>query len=395
MKTTILAALTATALVLGASAQEAAIESRAAQTTVVGEHYEILSSLGEVSSRALAREMDLRFAAYELLFRFDPSTLPGKLKIRAFSDKAAFDAYLQTEIGETREEAAYLHYSDRDRSVLAVFLDGPTGRILAHQAFIQYLRAFIPNPPSWMREGFAVYFEGIGYDATKDTLTYEENLDWLETVKGWGAKPPSLASVLLADIEGGATLEQTKLTGASWALVSFLLNADGEAYRRTLYEAFMVLGSDKSAADNALAVVRRAAMWIDPENAQKDCTAYLSTRKTFSELIEEGRTAYAAKEAAKAESIFLSAAETRPTHYAPHYYLGLLAYERKDYALAENHYRTAEQFGADVALVNYALGVNAAADGRKSDALAFLKKAKAAAPARYAEKVDEIISRLK
>jgi hypothetical protein len=58
----------------------------------------------------------------------------------------------------------------------------------------------------------------------------------------------------------------------------------------------------------------------------------------------------------------------------------LLAYERKDYSLAENHYRTAEQLGADSALVNYALGLNAAADGRKADAIAFWRRPKRPPP---------------
>ncbi len=390
MRRAMTAGLMAALVVFTVSANDESIET--------AERYEVRSTLAAEDARSLAREMDARFRAYEQLFRFSPRALDRKLKVRAFGDQAAYDAYLMEKLGETRPEAVYLHYGrgdGADRSELVVLASGRTGRIFAHQAFIQYLRAYIPNPPAWIREGFAVYFEGLGYDAAKDELTYEENLAWLETVKGWGSAPPSLSSILLADAEGESGIDRMKLTGGSWALVSFLLNADAEEYRRTLYEAFMTLESAKSAAENARAVAERASDWLEEETALKDCVAYLASRKTFAELIEAGRAAYAAKEADRAELLFLNAADARPTHYAPHYYLGLLAYERKDYAIAENHYRTAEQLGADPALVNYALGINAAADGRKTDAVAFLEKAKASAPARYAAKVDELVARLK
>lgn len=403
MKRTIAIALTTALTVFAFSAPAFAQSAEGEAAVAVGERYEVRSQLGEDDARMLARELDLRFAAYDMLFRFDPSVLSGKLKVRAFKDKEAYDSYLKAALGDTREEAVYLHYGSDgrggpdNRSELVLLRDGahPTGKIFAHQAFIQYLRTFIPNPPAWIREGFASYFEGLGYDAKKDELTYEENLAWLETVKSWGKTGPSLSSVMLADVQGEETIDRTKLSGASWALASFLLNGEGEGYRRTLYEIFMLLDPASSAADNARRVAERAAAWINPETAKKDIEAYLALRKSFPELIEDGRAAYAAKQVDKAEQLFLSAAETRPTHYAPHYYLGLLAYERKDYALAENYYRTAEQLGADAALVNYALGVNAAADGRKADAIGFLEKAKAAAPARYAAKADELIARLK
>jgi hypothetical protein len=46
--------------------------------------------------------MDLRFSAYTQLFRFDPTRLDGKLKVRAFEDQADFDAYLTAKLGERR-----------------------------------------------------------------------------------------------------------------------------------------------------------------------------------------------------------------------------------------------------------------------------------------------------
>jgi tetratricopeptide (TPR) repeat protein len=243
-----------------------------------------------------------------------------------------------------------------------------------------------------MREGFAIFFEPLLFDTAIDDFLFEENLSWLETVKSWGNDSPGIDRILLSDED--PVLGAERRNPASWALVSFILNSSDEEYRRFLYESILLLDSSASASENGLVIAKRGAMWIDTTKAHADYSAYLASRKTFTELIEAGRNAYAAKDTQTAEKAFYAAEELKPGHYAPYYYLGLLAYERKDYALAENHYKSALQNGADAALVNYALGVNAAADARNADARKYLEQAKKAAPERYSAKADELIARL-
>jgi len=380
------------ALTTGIQAQDGmeAASLAIAQST----HYEVRSELGSDDAVALARELDLRFDIYNELFHFDPSLLSGKLKVRAFKDEAMFDAYLLTALGDTRDGASYLHYSRPERSELLLVRDSkPVSiRAFSHQAFIQFLRAFVPNPPAWMREGFAIFFEPLLFDPRIDDFLFEENLAWLETVKAWGPDAPGIDRILLSDED--PTLGTERRNPASWALVSFILNSSDEVYRRFLYESILLLDSASSASENGLTIAERGAAWIDASRANADYADYLSSRKTFAELVEAGRSAYAAKDPQTAERAFYAAEELKPGHYAPYYYLGLLAYERKDYALAENHYKSALQNGADAALVNYALGVNAAADARNADALKFLEQAKNASPERYSVKADELIARL-
>ncbi|MFA6508138.1 MAG: hypothetical protein WCT14_18690 [Treponemataceae bacterium] len=361
------------------------------QVVVEGNRYEIKSDLGETESRALAKEMDRRFELYNGLFRFDPKRLPGKLKVRAFAEKEAYDAYLKTSLGETRENACYLHYSRFDRSELVVLKKD--GGFFSHQAFIQFLRAFVPQPPLWIREGFAVVFEPLVYDSGRDSFSFEENLAWLETVKRWGVEAPSLAGILLSDENESINAE--KLVPAAWAIASFLLNVDDEEYRRFLYEAFLLLKPELASGDNARLIADRGAVWIDLLRAQTDIESYLKSRRTFAELIEDGRAAYAAKNPKAAEKAFLAAAELKSSHYAPQYYLGLLAYEKKEYEVAEKRYKNALENGADEALCSFALGVNAAAAGKASEAREFLERAKTVAPSRYAVKVDELLVKLR
>lgn len=363
----------------------------AAQIVVEGSRYEVKSDLGEAESRALAKEMDKRFELYNGLFRFDPKELPGKLKVRLFADKDAFDAYLKTSLGETRENACYLHYSRPERSELVVL--NKEGNAFSHQAFVQFLRAFVPQPPLWIREGFAVIFEPLRYDAGRDSFSFEENLGWLETVKKWGKDAPSLAEVLLSD--EGDSVSAEKTVPASWAIASFLLNVDDEEYRRFLYESFLLMKRELTASENARVIADRGAVWIDLVRAETDYASYLQSRRTFAELIEDGRAAYAAKNPTAAEKAFMAAAELKSSHYAPQYYLGLLAYEKKAYEVAEKRYRNALENGADEALCFFALGVNAAAAGKASEAREHLERAKTVAPSRYAVKVDELLAKLR
>jgi len=368
--------------------------SAPAASLATGERYEVYSERGVDDAKAIAKALDAYYALFDSTFRFDYRSDGRKLRVRMAASKESFDTYLKAALGSTRDDVVYLHYSRPERSELVLFpkSDGLFDRAFAHQAFIQYLRAFVANPPLWVREGFAIVFESAKYDATLNTVLFPENLSWLETVKSMGGQFPSIPDVLLAT--DSDSIPPTKLYPAAWALASFLMNGKSDIYKRFLWESLLILDPQADASANAQAVAYRGSVLVSPEQALKDFNGYLSSRKTFGELIEEGRAAYAAKDNSKAEAAFIAAAELRNDHYAPHYYLGLLAYERKEYALAETHYRTALQMGAEEAVVEYALGVNAAADGRDADARSHLESARALAPARYAARVEELLKRL-
>lgn len=360
-----------------------------------GTYYKVYAEQGQEAALALAKEMDARFAVYNRLFRFPQGRLSQPLVVRSFVTKDAYDTYVSTKMGTARNGAVYLHYNNRPELNELVLLENSeeAKKVFPHQAFIQFLRAFVPNPPTWLQEGLAIYFTTLGYDRNKGEATYEENLSWLEMVKSWGTSAPTLEAVVLSDIQN--PLPSPQIQGASWALVSFLLNTDNEEYRRSLYEIFMVLSPTETREGNSKLALERILPWVKIDEITKDYQNYIRDRKTFNELVDAGRQAYSAKDLAKAEVLFLSAMNLQPNHYAPHYYLGLLSYEQKKYDMAENYYRSALLYGADEALVNYALGLNAGAAGRKADAVQYLEKAAAAAPDRYKAKVQELLPRFK
>jgi tetratricopeptide (TPR) repeat protein len=386
--------------------------------TVQGQYYTVISDGDEAGAAALVKELELRLGVYNRLFHFDPAAITDALRVRSFGDKETYDEYVLARLGEIPEGAVYIHYSQPDRRELIIHRGSYREKsMIAHQAFIQYLHAFIPNPPAWIRDGFAIYFSTLEMDEDSGTLRFEENLAWLDTVKALGAKAPDIPSVLLADsaaqadayvaaqadayaaaqADGGSAvpIEAGVFQSTAWALVSFFLNSKSEDYFRALAEMFMVLSPVASAEENARAAMKRLTLWTDTETLTEDYRNYLRTRKTFTGLITAGQEAYAVKDRLTAEMCFIEALDQRTNHFAPYYYLGLLAFEDNDHERAESLYHSALKYGADEPLVRYALGLNAASAGKTAEAIRWLEQAAQADPVRYKEKAGRIISQLR
>jgi tetratricopeptide (TPR) repeat protein len=361
-------------------------------------HFEIWterSGLGPVG-----RQMEERFEFYNRLFRFDPAQAPLPLRVRVFGNTDTYNEYVEKKLGGQRRGAVYLHYGQsKNRELVINAADAAEARqALPYQAFLQFFRAFVPQPPAWMREGFAVFFNTLDFTESGQ-LYYEENLAWLETAKSIKNRP-RLEELLLAEYPspsgtGGLDIGRTEFQSLAWSWVSFFLNSGSEEYSRALTDSFMALSPSKSAADNAGAVMKRILLGHTPETIARDYQRYLDTRRTFTELVAEGQRAHAAGNKDSAEFLFRGALEQKPGHFAPYYYLGLLAYEENRFDDAEPYFRQSLHCGAEPALIFYALGLNSAAAGKNAEAAGYLRRAAAAAPERYQEKAESIISRLK
>jgi tetratricopeptide (TPR) repeat protein len=379
-----------------AEAPEAEEPAGIGQDMVEGVHYRIFSDTGEEDATALLRELELRMDCYNRLFRFEPERIAGPLQVRSVSDTEAYETYARSRLGQAPPGAVYIHYDSPEKRELVINRgsDAETAMV-AHQAFIQYLRAFVPHPPSWMLDGFAIIFSSLRVDPALETAALDENLVWLDTVKKMGAAAPPPRLILLADTgeHGPGGIDNFK--PLSWALASFFLQHDAENYFRALTEMFMVLSPDADAAENSLAAARRLTLWTDYETLAGDCHNYLESKKSFAELIAEGQRAYSEGDLEGAERSFDRARSMRPDHAVPCYYQGLLAYGARDFARAEELYNAALCNGADAALVRYALGLNAVSAGRAADGIRWLEEAAAAGPDRFGEKAAGIIGRLR
>lgn len=379
------------------TAAPAAVAPRPEMAMSESGRYVVYSELGAARAADLDARLEALFGLYNGLFHFDTAGLPAKLHVREFADKAGFDAYLNQVAGQTKEDFVYLHYSNLERSELLLFAkEGAAGEAsLAHQAFVQYLKAFVKNPPIWMRDGFAVYFESARWNAEAKAMDFPENLAWLETAKAIQAKGGliSLAKFLsLGQEDSRSSLDV--FYPEAWAFASFLVNSKDRAYNRLLWDSITALAPDATLADNQAAVGTLVASWYGTDAAQAAFNTYLSGRKTFADLLSDGVAAYNAKTYDAAKAAFEAAARLDATSYVPSYYLGLIAYNAGDYSLAEFNYRTALKLGCDPATTNYALGVNAFAQNRTEEAKTYLVAAKTADTARYGAKADELLKRL-
>jgi tetratricopeptide (TPR) repeat protein len=366
-----------------------------AEKILEGGHYRLVFDPGDPGADLLLNELELRMDCYNRLFRFDREGLAGPLRVRAIADAEVYETYVRSRLGQAPSGAVYLHYRQPEKRELVIHRgSGEEAAMVAHQGFIQYLRAFVPNPPSWMRDGFAIIFSSLRFDPASETLVWDENLAWLDRVKklGDGAPPPE--RILLADAEAYLNDGIDNFKPLSWALASFFLNYD-EDYFRVLTEMFMVLSPEADAPENSRAAAKRLTLWTDFDTLATDYRNYLDSKKSFAELLEAGQKAYALGDWEGAEQRFAQARSMRPGHAAPCYYLGLLAYDAGNYAGAEDLYNAALYNGAAAAPVHYALGLNAAAAGRSADGIRWLEQAAAADPDRFGEKAARIIERLR
>lgn len=363
-------------------------------------HYIVRSDLGAEDAKALATRLEAYLETFNSYFRFDTSREGLKFKVKVYGDKFTYDKYLTRLINETRNDYVYLHYSDSTRSELVGYATQDY-RIpessLVHQAFIQYLRTFVPNPPLWIREGFAVYFEALTFDVASGKVVPAQNLAWLETWKelSYGSRTAEaldMDTLMTLGVEDARTKINVFYPQA-WGLVNYLAQGETKEHNRILWDAIRVLDPAATLLENSQAVLRQAFGWETRQNLAAAETAYFKAKKTFRELVLEGIDLYAAGKRKDAEADFTKALALQSGNHIPYYYLGLINYENANYGKAADFYKEALAKGADAVLTNYALGVNAYADNQFEDAASFLKKV-LELDASYATKVQELMDRM-
>lgn len=359
--------------------------------------YIVYSEIGAERAAELDARLEALFDLYGSVFHFDQASLGLKLRVREFKDKAGFDEYLNQTAGQTKDDFVYLHYASLERSELVLFpKPGDDAEAsLAHQAFVQYLKAFVKNPPLWIRDGFSVYFETARWDPEGKVMDLEENLSWLETVKALQGKKALLPiGKLLSLTPDEAKSSIDVFYPQAWAFASFLVNAEDRNYNRLFWDSLSAIHRESSLADNQAAIVKLFSSWAGLDKAEAAFNDYLDGKKTFNDLVTEGVAAYGSKNFSAASPSFEAAARLDASSYIPLYYMGLIAYANGDYSLAEYDYKRALDLGCDPATANYALGVNSIAQNKTEEARTYLEAAKAAAPERYGAKADELLRKL-
>ncbi len=363
-------------------------------------HYQVVSEISKDHAQAVADRLEALLSLYNNYFHFDLSTLPAKLKVHIFSTKDRYDSYLKRVINETRDNYVYLHYTDAQKSELDAYYVADQGLTSAaiHQNFIQYLRAFVANPPLWLREGFAVFFESSTYDPTFKTAIYKENLSWLETLKAiiTGKSPDmplTLDQLLTIDVDT-AKQRINVFYPQAWGMVWYLVNTNDKNRNRILWDSISALKPGATLQENDQAVREAAFRWVAQDSLTSDFVAYVDSRKSFRGLVQEGMDQYTANKLDSSEEAFIKALNLQDSSYIPYYYLGLINYAKHNYQLADYYYKTALDKGATKPLSYYALGVNAYADNKFDEATTYLKLVSSLDNGNLKQKADELLNRI-
>ncbi len=364
------------------------------------DHYRVTSEVSTEDAESTAYFLEAMMSLYNDHFHFEVDELPDKLRIRIFASKARYDTYLRRLINETRDGFVYLHYGDVAKNELVGYASTSDAMrtSLIHQSFVQYFRSFVPEPPLWLREGFAVFFEASTYDPDFDAAIYKENVAWLDTLKsimdGSSREMPlTLEELLTIDLKDARDRIDVFYPQA-WGLVSFLLNSTNPDVNRILWDAISALSPTADIDANEEAVIDEAFRWVAEDALVEDFLAYVGERRSFRGWVEFGIGRYNASDLDAAEEAFVKALKLEKDNYVPQYYLGLINYERQNYGLADYYYQAALKEGADEPVTLYALGVNAYADNRFEDAVSYLEMTVERGP-EFRDRAEDLLIRIR
>jgi len=358
-------------------------------------HYRLTTDLtGEIVDATLSK-LEGAYALFADVFHLVPA---DRLRVTLFADKKSYDAYLNTVIRETRGDFVYIHYSDAAKSELVAFKIDDERQFdasLLHQASIQFLKSRVPNPPVWLREGTAAYFERSVFNAETRRFQFKPNLAWLGPLKSSLAAPqaPSVARLILLDNEAARSQIESFYPQA-WALVAMLLESEDVDLNRIYWDSLAALDPALNVADNSRRVRERAFRWYDEAKLERAFREFAQGLRGFNELVAEGTDLYGRQQYGSAEEAFARAMRVEPENYVPYYYMGLIKYATADHRSAELMFKDALDLGADPALTKYALGVNAFAGSSYEQSRAWLLEARTANPNAYGEKVDSLLARM-
>ena len=341
----------------------------------ISRNYRVLSQQGVEHAVDIAERMEQLLELYNRYFHFDTRQLDdNKLTVRFFEVKQDYNDYLQEAIEQSRNDYTYIHYGDAARNELVAYSKENIDAPLAHHGFIQFLRAFITNPPLWLREGFAIYFENVEYDSNFEIYTFRENLIWLDALKSIMSGQDGLEPIML-DVLMEINAERARdmidiFYPEAWGFVSFLANSEDRQVNRILWDTISTLEPDATIERNSHLLRTEAFEWFSPNTLSSMFREYVLDRKSYRSYVEEGVARYLVEDPDAAQIEFFGALNIREDNFVPYYYLGLISYDNGNYTLADFYYREALRLQTEEshqALTYYALGVTAFADGRYDD----------------------------
>lgn len=195
------------------------------------EHYDVVSDMSQSICFEAASLLEKFYLKYNVHLRRVASGPKRLFRVYLFSGRASYTAYTKDLLGHERKNTAGL-YSGLVKQLLIWNLPDVQDmmRTVKHEGFHQYLDRVMPERPTWLNEGMAVYFEGskLVNGSWSDGEMQPVYVRALQK-----AAPMQLKDLVRLDAARFYADKTVDLNYAtSWAFVHFLLNSGPEHKKR-------------------------------------------------------------------------------------------------------------------------------------------------------------------
>lgn len=372
--------------------------ARAPQMTLYqSAHYEVEASvtLPAADVEALVHKLEADYTLFNEMFT-SPSQRPESLlHVKIYASKEEFNQALAAQKVYNRNNYIYFYYGDPAQNVLIIYPlknEAEERAQLARHSFFSYAFDSTPTLPAWLREGLALYYESLIYEEDGTAIVPYNHL-YLDDLKKAAAEGPlNLRELMMLTDESGkfekGQFEKNLLY--SWGIVNYFMFSDNESDRMIIGQAVALASKENSQTENSQAVMD--FIFSKKPDLETAFANFLESQMGYIETLNAMRTAYLERNFERAKSYAETALQTKPEAYLPVYYLGLIAFENKNYEEAKAYYQNASELGAPKPLIDFAMGyVYYYGEKNYSEAAAAFRRAKTEDAARYGQKVDMLL----
>ena len=228
-------------------------------------NYHVISNIDRRTCAEAARLLEEAYRAYNVQMEWTKGREESRFKVYLFFSQEAYLTYTRRVMGTSPTNSAGL-FSPHLKQLLIWNLPDRKQMLqtVRHEGFHQYLDRILPDPPTWLNEGLAVYYENASYRSgrwetgeRRSDLLFRRD-DFLPLAQFF--RQPSREFYK----EGIRSYAQ------AWAVVYFLRHGP-EPYPALFTRLF----KDLRTTDRGAEVVERVFSNVEPERMEKDFRAFV------------------------------------------------------------------------------------------------------------------------
>jgi tetratricopeptide (TPR) repeat protein len=221
------------------------------------EHYRVVTDIDLKTCKLAADLLESSVRRFETRLRPLPAEGARRFPVFLFSGRAGYEKYLNEGLGVRQESTAGMYHLGL-RQLLIWNLPDRTAMFetVRHEGLHQYLHRWISDPPVWLNEGLAEFYENAQFHRppSQEIQLHAEHLELLARERN---DLQRLATFVRLEPAGFYPNGQLNYAHA-WAFVHMLLTTTPE--RRKLFDALLDAGAAGATASEA---VERAFAGVD------------------------------------------------------------------------------------------------------------------------------------